>query len=232
MGLPFTNSYLVVPHPVLYSAPGLLPLVWPLALHTRRARAASGAPPSRVRCSPKGPKLGFEYLPTYKTLHYVRTACTAFPQSESEGRGLEGRGTIQRGGGGILHRQNFCTRKFCTRVISHSGLKIEQEISDASRIFYPRRFLHDLDLNPRAQAPLPFGCCAARVLKFQKKKFRPSVCKWSLSWHMSVTGLILWMCSGLSAEKSWIQFLATLTHQPHEANVFYAQTKPQEDECT
>ena len=35
--------------------------------------------PSRVRCSPKGPKLGFEYLPTYKNLHRVRTACMAFP---------------------------------------------------------------------------------------------------------------------------------------------------------
>ena len=58
MGLPFTNSHLVVPHPVLYSALGLLPLVWPLAPRT-----------CRVRCSPKGPKLGFEYLPTYKTLH-------------------------------------------------------------------------------------------------------------------------------------------------------------------
>ena len=33
----------------------------------------------RVGCSPKGPKLGFEYLPAYKTLHCVRTACTAFP---------------------------------------------------------------------------------------------------------------------------------------------------------
>ena len=30
-------------------------------------------------CSPKGPKLGFEYLPTYKTLHCVRTVCMAFP---------------------------------------------------------------------------------------------------------------------------------------------------------
>ena len=29
----------------------------------------------RVKCSPKGPKLGFEYLPTYKTLHRVCTAC-------------------------------------------------------------------------------------------------------------------------------------------------------------
>ena len=45
MGLPFTNSHLVVPHPVLYSALGSLPLVWPLAPRTRRARAASGAPP-------------------------------------------------------------------------------------------------------------------------------------------------------------------------------------------
>ena len=33
----------------------------------------------RVTCSPKGPKLGFEYLLTYKTLHSVRTVCTAFP---------------------------------------------------------------------------------------------------------------------------------------------------------
>ena len=56
MGLPFTNSHLVVPHPV--SAPGSLPLVWPLAPRTHR-----------VKCSPKGPKLGFEYLPIYKTLH-------------------------------------------------------------------------------------------------------------------------------------------------------------------
>ena len=27
----------------------------------------------------KGPKLGFDYLPTSKTLHCVRTACMAFP---------------------------------------------------------------------------------------------------------------------------------------------------------
>ena len=45
MGLPFTNSHLVVPHPVLYSAPHLLPLVWPLAPRTRPAHAALGAPP-------------------------------------------------------------------------------------------------------------------------------------------------------------------------------------------
>ena len=77
MGPPFTNSHLVVPHPVLYSAPGSLPLVWPLA-----PRAC------RVRCSPKGRKLGFEYLLTYKTctvcvlcVRCLRTACTAFPQN-------------------------------------------------------------------------------------------------------------------------------------------------------
>ena len=28
----------------------------------------------------KGPKLGFEYLPTSKTSHCVRTACMAFPR--------------------------------------------------------------------------------------------------------------------------------------------------------
>ena len=59
MGLPFTNSHLVVPHPVLYSTPGLLPLVWP----AHRAHAALGAPRP-----PKGPKLGRKYLPTYKIL--------------------------------------------------------------------------------------------------------------------------------------------------------------------
>ena len=42
-----------------------------------------------------------------------------------------------------------------------------------------------------------------------EKKIRPLVCIWSLSWHMSVTGLLWWMCSGLSAEKSWIPFLVT-----------------------
>ena len=29
----------------------------------------------------KGPNLGFEYLPAYKTLHCVHTACTAFPMN-------------------------------------------------------------------------------------------------------------------------------------------------------
>ena len=29
----------------------------------------------------KGPKVGFKELPTYKTLHYVRIACTGFPFS-------------------------------------------------------------------------------------------------------------------------------------------------------
>ena len=40
-------------------------------------RAAQGPPhvSRHVRCSPKGPKLGFEYLPTYKTLYCVRTVC-------------------------------------------------------------------------------------------------------------------------------------------------------------
>ena len=33
----------------------------------------------------KGPKLGFEYLPTSKTSHCMRTACMAFPESHSLG---------------------------------------------------------------------------------------------------------------------------------------------------
>ena len=32
----------------------------------------------------KGPKLGFEYLPTSKTSHCVRTACMAFPKERSD----------------------------------------------------------------------------------------------------------------------------------------------------
>ena len=44
-----------------------------LAAHALRA--------CRVRCSPKGSKLGFEHLPTYKTLHCVRTACTRSPNN-------------------------------------------------------------------------------------------------------------------------------------------------------
>ena len=38
-------------------------------------RAAQAPRACRVKCSPKGPKLGFEYLPTYKTLHCARSAC-------------------------------------------------------------------------------------------------------------------------------------------------------------
>ena len=36
-------------------------------------RAAHTPRVCRIRCSPKGPKLGFEYLPTYKTLHCVHS---------------------------------------------------------------------------------------------------------------------------------------------------------------
>ena len=42
----------------------------------RMALGTAHAPRAcRIRCSPKGQKLGFEYLLTYKTLHCVRTAC-------------------------------------------------------------------------------------------------------------------------------------------------------------
>ena len=36
-------------------------------------------PGTEPKTCEKGPKLGFEYLPTSKTLHCVRTACMAFP---------------------------------------------------------------------------------------------------------------------------------------------------------
>ena len=36
-------------------------------------------PSTKPKACEKGPKLEFEYLPTSKTSHYVRTACMAFP---------------------------------------------------------------------------------------------------------------------------------------------------------
>ena len=46
-------------------------LGWARRLNLRAVHARA----CRVRCFPKGPKLGFEYLPTYKTLHCVCIAC-------------------------------------------------------------------------------------------------------------------------------------------------------------
>ena len=55
-------------------------LGWARRLNLRAAHTPRAC---RVRCSPKGPKLGFKYLPTFKTLHCVRTACTAFPKQRN-----------------------------------------------------------------------------------------------------------------------------------------------------
>ena len=38
-------------------------------------------PGTEPKTCEKEPKLGFEYLPTSKTLHCVRTACMAFPKN-------------------------------------------------------------------------------------------------------------------------------------------------------
>ena len=38
-------------------------------------------PGTEPKTCERGPKLGFEYLPTSKTSHCVRTACMAFPLS-------------------------------------------------------------------------------------------------------------------------------------------------------
>ena len=97
---------------------------------------------------------------------------------------------MYKGGGGFT-LGFFRTRKFRTKFISHSGLKIPREISHPSRIvlftsgsctakfqrvpglfcefprasrwafFIFRGFLHDLDLNCMPQTHLPSGCCAA-----------------------------------------------------------------------
>ena len=40
-------------------------------------------PGTEPKTCEKGPKLGFEYLPTSKTSHCVRTACMAFPKSKT-----------------------------------------------------------------------------------------------------------------------------------------------------
>ena len=50
--------------------------LWVLGWATRLNLRAGHTPRAcRLKCSPKGPKLGFKYLPTYKTLHFVRTVC-------------------------------------------------------------------------------------------------------------------------------------------------------------
>ena len=52
-------------------------------------RAVHAPHACRVRCSPKGPKLGLEYLPAYKTLHYVHgIPILAPPKSENALNGL------------------------------------------------------------------------------------------------------------------------------------------------
>ena len=60
-------------------------LGWATRLNLRAAHAPRAC---RVTCYPKGPKLGFEHLPTYKTLHCVGTACTAFLQPPHRPRAL------------------------------------------------------------------------------------------------------------------------------------------------
>ena len=47
--------------------------------HILNASEAKKNPGTEPKTCEKGPKLGFQYLPTSKTLHYVRTACMAFP---------------------------------------------------------------------------------------------------------------------------------------------------------
>ena len=48
-------------------------------LNAYEAKKNPGPPGTEPKTCEKGPKLGFQYLPTSKTLHRVRTACMAFP---------------------------------------------------------------------------------------------------------------------------------------------------------
>ena len=59
-----------------------------------------------------------------------------------------------KGGGGGVAPGIFRRRKF--RIGFCFAQWPEREISHATKIFYPRRFLHDLNLNPKPQAHLPF----------------------------------------------------------------------------
>ena len=45
-------------------------------------------PGTEPKTCEKRPKLGFEYLPTSKTSHCVRTACMAFPKRGATAPGL------------------------------------------------------------------------------------------------------------------------------------------------
>ena len=49
--------------------------------HIPNAHEAKKNPGTEPKTCEKGPKLGFEYLPTSKTSHCVRTACMAFPDA-------------------------------------------------------------------------------------------------------------------------------------------------------
>ena len=51
--------------------------------HVPNAWEAKKNPGTEPKTCEKGPKLGFEYLPTSKTLHCVRTACMAFPKTQN-----------------------------------------------------------------------------------------------------------------------------------------------------
>ena len=57
-------------------------------------------PGTEPKTCEKEPKLGFEYLPTSKTLHCVRTACMAFPLCRSVQQEALGRNALCDGGRG------------------------------------------------------------------------------------------------------------------------------------
>ena len=111
-------------------------------------------PGTEPKTCEKGPKLGFEYLPTSKTSHCVRTACMAFPKPN-----------LVR----ILHeiRAQF-TLSSHSHLVHISRLRIPQSFFDGvpralrralrERVAYHQYHLLLSVTSPRGELPMPPQC--------------------------------------------------------------------------
>ena len=75
-------------------------------------------PGTEPKTCERGPKLGFEYLPTSKTSHCVRTACMAFPKppltaTPNESMGLKTQEPIHHSDMSLIHRAAIQRVKLC-----------------------------------------------------------------------------------------------------------------------
>ena len=80
-------------------------------------------------------------------------------------------------------------RKFRTGFISHSGLKSEGNFCMLPGFFTPGGSCMTW-ISIQAPSTPSFWLLCSQSPQISKKKFPPLVCKWSLSWHISVTGLL------------------------------------------